>query len=101
MAVSFISPTLTAKAFAVLLTGAVAAIATPAGAQRYPDFEGQWRNAAAGDAWDPQKPPGLAQEPPLTPEYRAIFEASLKDQAAGGRGNNYRAACVLDGMPRI
>jgi hypothetical protein len=67
----------------------------------YPYFESQWRSAAGSEAWDPSKPAGLAQEAPLTAEYRAIFEASLKDQAAGGRGNNERSACVLDGMPRI
>jgi hypothetical protein len=50
---------------------------------------------------DPARRGGLAQEAPLTPEYRAIFEVSLEDQAAGGRGNNYRSSCVLDGMPRI
>jgi hypothetical protein len=72
-----------------------------AGAATYPDFEGQWRGTQAGDAWDPTKPPGLAQQAPLTPEYQAIYEASLKDQAAGGRGNDYRSSCVLDGMPRI
>jgi hypothetical protein len=71
---------------------------------KYPDWESQWRNPAAGrggNPWDPGKPMGLGQQAPLTPEYQAIFEASLKDQADGGQGNNYRAACVLSGMPRI
>jgi hypothetical protein len=70
----------------------------------YPDFESQWRNPTAGrggDPWDPMKPIGLGQQAPLTPEYQAIFEASLRDQAKGGQGNNYEAACVLSGMPRI
>jgi hypothetical protein len=62
----------------------------PGNAQTYPDFESQWRSAGVGDAWDPAKPAGLAQQAPLTPEYQAIFEASLRDQAAGGRGSNYR-----------
>jgi len=75
--------------------------AAPGLAQGDPAFEGQWRSAAGGDAWDPRKPAGLAQQAPLTPEYQAIFEASLKDQAAGGHGNDRHAACVLDGMPRI
>ena len=83
----------------------VVAIATPAiAAAEYPDFESQWRNPTArpgGNPWDPSKPMGLGQQAPLTPEYQAIFEASLQDQANGGRGNNYRAACVLAGMPRI
>src|SRR5262249_44898823 len=79
------------------------ALAGAAAAQTYPDFESQWKtlNADRGDAWDPSKPPGLAQQPPLTPEYQAIFEASVRDQAAGGRGNNYKSSCVLDGMPRL
>jgi hypothetical protein len=70
----------------------------------YPDFESQWRNPTAGrggNQWDPMKPTGLGQQAPLTPEYQAIFEASLRDQAKGGQGNNYEAACVLSGMPRI
>jgi hypothetical protein len=70
----------------------------------YPDFESQWTNPTAGGSgnpWDPTKPMGLGQQAPLTPEYQAIFEASLRDQANGGQGNNYEAACVLSGMPRI
>jgi hypothetical protein len=71
---------------------------------KYPDWESQWRNPTAGrggNPWDPTKPMGLAQQAPLTPEYQAVFEASLRDQANGGQGNNFRAACVLSGMPRI
>ncbi len=93
-----------AMAFAAVLV--TASIQVSAQAQQYPDFESQWRNPAAergdhSDAWDPTKPAGLAQQAPLTPEYQAVFEASLADQAAGGRGNNHQAACVLDGMPRL
>jgi len=33
---------------------------------------------------DPTKPPGLGQQAPLTPEYQAIFEATLKDRASAG-----------------
>jgi hypothetical protein len=81
-------------------------VAAPAVADdaRYPDWESQWRNPAPGHGggpWDPSKPMGLAQQAPLTPEYQAVFEASLKDQANGGHGNDYTAACVLAGMPRI
>jgi hypothetical protein len=71
---------------------------------KYPDLESQWKNPSAargGIPWDPIKPMGLGQQAPLTPEYQAIFEASLQDQASGGRGNNYLSACVLAGMPRI
>jgi hypothetical protein len=89
------------SALTMALAVAIIAPASASLAQTYPDFESQWRNAGRSDAWDPAKPPGLTQQAPLTPEYQAIFEASLKDQAAGGRGNNYQGACVLDGMPRI
>jgi hypothetical protein len=85
-----------------LLAETMLATAPTAGlAQTYPNFESQWQNTATDDAWDPTKPAGLAQGAPLTPEYLKVYEASLKDQAAGGRGNNYRSSCVLDGMPRI
>jgi hypothetical protein len=101
MSRAFVSRAFVAINLAAVLAIAVAAIPATASAQQYADFESQWRNPNPSDAWDPAKPAGLAQEAPLTPEYRAIFEASLKDQAAGGRGNNYRSSCVLDGMPRI
>jgi hypothetical protein len=90
-------------AFACALAVAAAAVAAaPAvSAPTYPDFESQWRNPGGGDAWDPTKPAGLAQQAPLMPDYEAIYRASLKDQANGGHGNNYHSACVLDGMPRL
>ena len=70
---------------------------------KYPDFESQWRipDGVKGDPWDPARPAGLGQQAPLIPEYQAIFEKSVKDQAAGGRGNNYAGRCMLDGMPRM
>ncbi len=87
---------LAAMALAVAVLANASAVA-----ETYPDFESQWRSDGRSDAWDPTRPKGLAQQPPLTVEYQAIFEASLKDQAAGGRGNNYQSSCVLDGMPRL
>jgi hypothetical protein len=89
------------RACAALVAMLLALAVAPGLAEPDPRFEGQWRSAVNGDAWDPGKPAGLAQQAPLTPEYQAIFEASLKDQAAGGHGNDRHAACVLDGMPRI
>jgi hypothetical protein len=67
---------------------------------KYPDWSGQWLRAG-GIQWDPAKPLGLGQQAPLTPEYQAIFEASLADQAAGGAGNDARYACFPVGMPRL
>ena len=66
---------------------------------RYDDLAGQWRLGPPAK-WDPSKPPGRGQQPPLTPEYQAIFEASLADQAAGGQGNDPTYTCISDGMPR-
>ena len=54
-----------------------------------------------GNKWDPTKPVGRGQQPPLTPEYQAIFEASLADQEAGGPGNDLRFSCLPAGMPRM
>jgi hypothetical protein len=71
---------------------------------RYPDFEAQWRNPTAnrgGNPWDPNKPMGLAQQAPLTPEYQAIFEASINAQKAGGQGNSLGSTCLLPGMPKV
>ena len=69
---------------------------------QYPDWSGQWkRPRGVGAQWDPTKPPGLGQQAPLTPEYQAILEASIKDQAAGGQGTDGHVTCVTNGMPRM
>jgi hypothetical protein len=72
---------------------------------KYPDWKGRWTRAAVPGAvgqppHDPGKPPGRAQEAPLTREYQAIFEANLADQAAGGQGTGPTYACLPNGMPR-
>jgi len=79
------------------VAGALALTLTIGGAQaaddsKYPDWRGQWSRFAVsglpaslrttrpsrGDA---------GQQAPLTPEYQAILEASIADQAQGGLGN--------------
>jgi hypothetical protein len=68
----------------------------------YPAFSGIWRKPVGiGNQWDQTKPLGLAQEPPFTPEYQAIFEASVADQKAGGQGNDAPSRCVPFAMPRV
>jgi hypothetical protein len=67
---------------------------------KYPDWAGQWR-ISGGNRWDPTKPGGRGQQAPLTPEYQAIFEASLADQALGGPGNDPSTGCFPTGMPRL
>jgi len=69
---------------------------------QYPDWSGQWhRPRGVGIQWDQTKPLGRGQQAPLTPEYRALFEASLADQAKGGQGEDARFTCIPPGMPRI
>ena len=65
----------------------------------YPDFKGQWRAIGDPGRFDPSKDPGPAQQAPLTPEYQALYEASLRDQAAGGPGP--AQSCISPGMPRV
>jgi hypothetical protein len=70
----------------------------------YPNLAGQWLriNLHRGGqiTFDPTKAWGLGQEAPLTPEYQAILEASIADQANGGQGNwQSGARCLPPGMP--
>jgi hypothetical protein len=96
----------------LVITAALAALLSSAGAQmvdfsKYPDLKGQWtrfvvRGLGGQASFDQTKPWGFGQEAPLTPDYRAIEEASVADQAAGGHGNNYdHVRCVAAGMPRM
>jgi hypothetical protein len=94
--------------------GAIALVAalftTVAGAwafddAQYPNLKGQWLRARppAGvtgqGPFDPDKSWGLGQQAPLTPEYQAVFAASLADQAAGGQGAWPGGRCLAIGMP--
>jgi hypothetical protein len=67
---------------------------------KYPDWKGEWIRIGAG-TFDPSKRAGRGQEPPLTPEYRAIWEANLATEAAGGQDYNPQARCLPGGMPRM
>jgi hypothetical protein len=70
---------------------------------KYPSWKGQWLEAGSSrnSAWDPNKPPGAGQQAPLTPEYQAIFEASVRSGAEGGLGPDPTARCVPAGVPRV
>jgi hypothetical protein len=74
---------------------------------KYPNFDGQWRRATRvqsdriGAAFDPAKPFGRREEPPLTPEYQAIYEANLVDMEKGGQGVDPTFNCLSPGMPRV
>jgi hypothetical protein len=64
-------------------------------------MQGQWARAPGNRTWDPTKGAGRPQQPPLTPEYQAAWEASMADQANGGQGNDPLYRCVPLGMPRV
>jgi hypothetical protein len=69
----------------------------------YPDLAGAWARPGRGGntaAWDPSKP-SERQDAPLTPEYRAVYEASQASRAAGGQEYNPAINCLPAGMPRI
>jgi hypothetical protein len=97
---------------ATCMTVLAAAVLTPSGAaafddSKYPDLKGQWHRVAVpsgryrGVQYDPHKPAGPEQQAPLTPEYQAIFEANLADQALGGQAGDPTYRCLSPGMPRI
>ncbi len=102
---------------AVLAAAAVLAIAGGAAAfdeSKYPDLKGRWGRAAnvgvfAGGAgglrYDESRPPqrtlSLGQQPPLTPEYQAIYDENLDDMSKGGQGIDPTWSCISPGMPRV
>ncbi len=100
--------------YRVLMTLALATLVSLSSAQafddaKYPNWKGAWiggwtkrlPGVTGQPAYDQTKSAGLGQEAPLTPEYRAIHEASLADQANGGPGNDPQMGCLPSGMPRM
>jgi hypothetical protein len=74
--------------------------------RKYPDWKGQWltnnpRFGGQAIKFDPTKAWGVAQQAPLTPEYKKVHEDSMADQAKGGLGNYPTARCLPSGMPRV
>ena len=91
-----------------LVAQALALLTTLCGAQafdgtKYPNLKGQWDRfivRGVNGQHDQTKPQGHGQQAPLTPEYQAIFEANLADQARGGPGTTLQhARCSAAGMP--
>ena len=69
-----------------MLAATAALVLAPCGARafdetKYPDLKGQWERVGA-PRW---VAPG--QKAPLTPEYQAVYDANLADQAAGRQGD--------------
>jgi hypothetical protein len=76
---------------------------TASAQEKYPDWKGAWARfrvpgIGGQPSFDQTKPWGRGQQAPLTPEYQAVFEASLADQAAGGQGNfiDHSARCLVE-----
>ena len=72
---------------------------------KYPDWRGQWTRIPVRlptqPSHDQTKPWGRGQEAPLTPEYQAVLEASIADQAQGGLGNFPTTTGRAAGMPHM
>ncbi len=72
---------------------------------KYPDWRGQWTRIPVRlptqPSHDQTKPWGRGQEAPLTPEYQAVLEASIADQAQGGLGNFPTTTGRASGMPHM
>jgi hypothetical protein len=85
-----------------LVVGSAAAVASAQAHDDtiYPDLKGGWRRAG-GAQWDPDKPSGLRQQAPLTPEYQRFFEGNLATTEGGGQGYNAQMLCYPGGMPRL
>src|SRR5262245_41258919 len=68
---------------------------------KFPDWKGQWVRIGAGGQYDPTKPAVRGQQPPLTPEYQAIWEANIAEGRSGGQYYNTQVRCMPGGMPRM
>ncbi len=88
-----ISAAVLALAAAVAVPALVGAPALAFDQSKYPDLHGQWLRVGS-PRWDDD-------HAPLTAEYKAIYEANLKDMAQGGQGDDPTYTCASPGMPRI
>ena len=82
------------------LVVAAALLTTIADAQgpsrsRYPNLGGQW-NRISPNRWE-----SATHIAPLTPEYKAVYEANLARQAVGRQSDLRSWACIPQGMPMM
>jgi hypothetical protein len=98
------------RTFEVLALATVLMV-TAGGAQaedkQYPNWKGEWtavipRLPGQQLRFDPSKSFGVAQEAPLTEEYKKIYQENLAELALGGQGLFlYHASCFPAGMPTM
>jgi hypothetical protein len=88
---------------AMAFLGQAVSIAGAQDLSKYPDWSGQWKkpDGIGNGPWDVTKPAGPAQQPPLTPEYQAIYDAKRAERATGALVGDPTAQCVPHGMPRM
>src|SRR5262245_36634869 len=65
----------------------VIGLGAPAAELKYPDLSGEWHGS--GNRWP--------TNPPLMPEYQAVWEANKRDHSSGGSPT---LTCLPPGMPR-
>jgi hypothetical protein len=80
---------------------AIAFMAGPSHAQvvdygKYPALMGQWDRNGPPNNWVV-----LSGQPPLTPEYQKVFDASKAEQKSGRPGNWPSTFCIPEGMPAM
>jgi hypothetical protein len=68
---------------------------------KFPDWKGMWVRIGAGGQYDPTKPAARGQQPPLKPEYQALWEARILEGRRGGQYYNTQVRCLPGGMPRM
>ena len=95
-----------ALATPMLTTGAALAADEARDFSKYPNWRGAWARfevpgLGGQPSHDQTKPWGFGQEAPLTPEYTAVLQASIADQADGGQGNFTGSECLAFGMPTM
>jgi hypothetical protein len=92
-------------AIALMVPAASTASAQVVDFSKYPNLKGQWNRFVVGGlagqpSFDQTRPWGVGQGAPLTPESKAILEASIADQATGGLGDSTdHVRCRAAGMP--
>jgi len=69
-------------------------------AKKYPNWDGLWKRGSPVGVWDPTKPGGAGQQPPLTAEYQKVFESNLAKGKAGVVFD-IKGTCGPVGMPRL
>src|SRR4051812_45719400 len=98
------SPISSRLAVAALLAAAYGVSITSVQAQdlsKFPNWKGEWVRIGAGGQYDPTKPPVRGQQPPITDEYRAIWEKNIAEGIEGGQYFNTQVRCLPGGMPRM